>query len=118
MTAEEILDRLGKGYRNYLNGDMKPAEGYDDKFYDGVLWAFARLTEIQPSDNEDDCDKPNNAINVASEGREPTQFIPINGNGSYDENFTCKKCGYQTTKYVLSFAEYCPMCGRPVSRRT
>lgn len=53
MTAKEILDRLGKGYRNYLNGDMKPVEGYDDKFYDGVLWAFARLTEIQPSDGSE-----------------------------------------------------------------
>lgn len=53
MTAEEILDRLLKYYRIYLDGDMKPVEGYDDKFYDGVLWAFARLTEIQPSDDSE-----------------------------------------------------------------
>lgn len=54
MTGEEILNRLSKCYRIYLDGDMKPVEGYDDTFYDGVLWAFARLTEIQPSDDEVD----------------------------------------------------------------
>lgn len=56
MTDKEILDRLSKCYRKYLGGqlgrDMRPIDGYDDKFYDGVLWAFARLTEIQPSDDE------------------------------------------------------------------
>lgn len=51
MTAKEILDRLSKGYQTYLNGDVTPVEGYDDKFYNGVLWAYARLTEIQPSDD-------------------------------------------------------------------
>ena len=54
MRAEEILDRLSKRYRTYLDGDMKPIESYDDTFYAGVLWAFARLTEIQPSDDEVD----------------------------------------------------------------
>ena len=52
MKSKAILDRLIKCYRLYLDGDMKPVEGYDDKFYDGVLWAFARLTEIQPSDDD------------------------------------------------------------------
>jgi len=52
MTDREILNRLIKGYQLYLSGDMKPVEGYDDTFYSGVLWAFARLTEIQPSDDE------------------------------------------------------------------
>lgn len=50
MKPKDILDRLVKYYRLYLDGDAKPVEGYDDTFYDGVLWAFARLTEIQPSD--------------------------------------------------------------------
>ena len=54
MSAKEILDRLGKRYRIYLDGDMKPVEGWEDTFYDGVLWAFARLTEIQPRDDEVD----------------------------------------------------------------
>ena len=54
MTDKEIINRLLKIYRIYLDGDMKPVEGYDDKFYDGVLWAFARLTEIQPSGDEVD----------------------------------------------------------------
>jgi len=53
MTDREILDRLLKCYQIYLGGDMKPIEGYDDTFYDGVLWAFARLTEIQPSDDDE-----------------------------------------------------------------
>lgn len=53
MIDKEILNRLVKCYRLYLGGDMKPVEGYDDKFYDGVLWAFARLTEIQPSDDSE-----------------------------------------------------------------
>lgn len=53
MTAREILNRLSKGYQIYLGGDMKPVKGYDDTFYNGVLWAFARLTEIQPSDNSE-----------------------------------------------------------------
>ena len=53
MTAREILDRLVKHYQIYLGGDMKPVEGYDDTFYNGVLWAFARLTEIQPSDDSE-----------------------------------------------------------------
>lgn len=53
MTAKEILDRLGRCYRNYLDGDVKPVGNYDDKFYDGVLWAYARLAEIQPSDDSE-----------------------------------------------------------------
>ena len=52
MTDRERLNKLGKCYQNYLGGrmgeDMQPIEGYDDKFYDGVLWAFARFTEIYP----------------------------------------------------------------------
>lgn len=52
MTPKEILDRLSKGYRKYLDGDVKPVEGWDDTFYNGVLWACARLTEIQPNDDE------------------------------------------------------------------
>ena len=53
MTDKEILDRLLKIYRIYLDGDMKPVEGYNNTFYDGVLWAFARLTEIQPSSDSE-----------------------------------------------------------------
>lgn len=53
MTAREILNRLSKGYQIYLGGDMKPVKGYDNTFYSGVLWAFARLTEIQPSDDNE-----------------------------------------------------------------
>ena len=49
MTDKEILDRLLTYYRIYLNGDLSPVKGYSDRFYDGVLWAYARLTEIQPS---------------------------------------------------------------------
>lgn len=51
MTAREILNRCLKCYRTYLDGDMEPVKGYDDTFFDGVLWAFARLSEIQPSDD-------------------------------------------------------------------
>jgi len=54
VTDRERIDRLSKCYRKYLGGklghDMQPIDGYDDKFYDGVLWAFARLTEIYPND--------------------------------------------------------------------
>ena len=53
MTDREILDRLLRCYRVYLDEDVKPIEGYDDKFYDGVLWAFARLGEIYPSDDSE-----------------------------------------------------------------
>ena len=53
MNAKEILDRLVKGYQLYLSGDMKPVKGYDDTFYNGVLWAFAKLIEIQPSDDSE-----------------------------------------------------------------
>lgn len=55
MTDRERLDKLSKCYRKYLSGelvqDMQPIDGYDNKFYDGVLWAFARLGEIYPSDD-------------------------------------------------------------------
>ena len=53
MTSREILKRLEKGIRNYLDKDgCMPVEGYSNQFYDGVIWAYARLTEIQPSDEE------------------------------------------------------------------
>ena len=53
MTDIKILE-LSKCYRKYLGGqlgrDMHPIDGYDDKFYAGVLWAFERLADIQPID--------------------------------------------------------------------
>ena len=54
MSNKELIGRLLRCYQIYLDGDMKPVEGYDDTFYDGVLWAYARATEIQPNDDEVD----------------------------------------------------------------
>lgn len=55
MVDIKILE-LSKCYRKYLGGqlgrDRRPIDGYDDTFYDGVLWAFARLTEMYPSGDE------------------------------------------------------------------
>lgn len=49
MTDRGRLNKLGKCFRDYLNRDgCEPVEGYSNQFYDGVLWAFARLTEIYP----------------------------------------------------------------------
>lgn len=46
------LDKLSSCLRQYLNDDKLAAiNGYDDTFYDGVLWAFARLAEIYPSED-------------------------------------------------------------------
>lgn len=53
MTDKEILNHLLKCYQIYLCGDMNPVRGYNDTFYNGVLWAYKRLMEIQPrSDDE------------------------------------------------------------------
>lgn len=82
MTAKEILDRLSKGYQTYLNGDVTPVEGYDDKFYNGVLWAYARLTEIQPSIK----DLIDNALTV--EERPEGKWIY-----EYDDFYHCSICG-------------------------
>ena len=52
MTDRERIDLLSKCFRNYLDKDgCMPADGYSNQFYDGVLWAFARLTEIYPNDD-------------------------------------------------------------------
>lgn len=57
MVDIKILE-LSKCYRKYLGGqlgrDRRPIDGYTDTFYDGVLWAFARLTEMYPSGDEVD----------------------------------------------------------------
>jgi len=56
MTNKQRIDKLSRCFRDYLGGrlceDMKPIDGYEDKFFDGVLWAFARLTEIYPGDDQ------------------------------------------------------------------
>ena len=95
MADQEILDRLLKCYRIYLDGDVKPVEGYDDTFYDGVLWAFARLPEIQPSDDNLE-DKPQGEWGkwVITEIQCPTCF------------------GYfETDCYSTEELQKCPDCG-------
>lgn len=54
MTDKEILDGLLKCYRTYLDGDVKPIEGFNDTFYSGVVWAYSKIIEIYPNDNEVD----------------------------------------------------------------
>ena len=54
MTDRERIYKLSKCYRNYLDKKgCDPVEGYSNQFYDGVLWAFARLTEIQPNKDKE-----------------------------------------------------------------
>lgn len=55
MTDRERLDRLSKCLKAYLDKEgCMPVEGSRNRFYDGVLWAFARLVEIYPSDEQTD----------------------------------------------------------------
>ena len=52
MTDRERIDKLVKCFQEYLQQEgCIPIDGYSNQFYDGVLWAFARLTEIYPSDD-------------------------------------------------------------------
>lgn len=54
MTDREILDKLSRCFREYLGQEgCEPVKGWSNQFYDGVLWAYARLAEIQPSDDEE-----------------------------------------------------------------
>ena len=48
MTVEEILDRLLKIYRVYLDGDMKPVEGYDNTFYFTHLFSITSSIIFAP----------------------------------------------------------------------
>lgn len=53
MTDRERLDKLTRCFSEYLGQEgCMPIKGWRNQFYDGVLWAFARLGEIYPSDDE------------------------------------------------------------------
>ena len=55
MTDRERLDKLTRCFSEYLGQEgCMPVKGWKNQFYDGVLWAFARLGEIYPSDDEVD----------------------------------------------------------------
>lgn len=106
MTAKEILDRLSKGYQTYLNGDVNPVEGYDDKFYNGVLWAYARLTEIQSSD-EDLIDNAPTAEPKRPEGKWIRTGSLGNGNAQYE----CSNCHHGDEQAESQEVPYCWYCG-------
>ena len=64
---------------------------------------------------EEECNKLNEAISVATASREPTRFIGISG--GYDFDIFCETCGYKTSRFDLKDAKYCPMCGRSIWKR-
>lgn len=93
MPYKDRLDALLKSYRNYLGKkDSGPVEGYSDQFYDGVLWAFARLTELYAGDEatpkmEIECTEHQKVVFIQSVRL--TAFCPF----AYDEKFKCSgKC--------------------------
>jgi hypothetical protein len=114
MTAKEILDRLSKLYRIYLDGDMKPVKGYDDTFYDGVLWAFARLKEKQPSDESEvveEIEKPfiTKCRENAIKDNLPLYFVYYEETGVFEvyvtetrELFEKKRCYKHLPDYAFS----------------
>ena len=57
MTDRDRMSKLSKYYSEYLNGqteqDRQPIDGYDNEFYDGVLWAYSKLEELYSSDEEE-----------------------------------------------------------------
>ena len=63
---------------------------------------------------EEEYAKLKEAVVLARDSKEPTQFIHIGG--SYGSDVYCQKCKYKTTTYALIEAEYCPKCGRQIVR--
>lgn len=110
MTDRERMKKLSKCYCEYLNGqDMQPIDGYDDEFYDGVLWAYSRLAELYPDDDENEIDNAPtvDAIVNTIEVRPQGKWIDHSLENLLWGHNECPFCHKRSNRG----ASYCQYCG-------
>lgn len=58
MSDKKRIDKLATYLQKYLSeahetpNGFAPIEGWPNTFYDGVLWAFGKLVQIYPSEED------------------------------------------------------------------